>query len=198
MHNASQESLFDYCAAESVASVVDGFNGTIMCYGQTGSGKTFSMTGSTANFKYRGIIPRAISKIFSEVGGRFDTQITVKISYVEIYNELLFDMLSGCPPHEQTGTDIHVQDDNKGEVHLKGLTMVHCKSEEEALNALFEGEQNRTVADNAINKTSSRSHAIFTIHLESRSTIETSEKVIHSRLSLVDLAGSERTKKTGA
>ena len=156
------------------------------------------MTGSTANFKYRGLIPRAISKIFSEVGGRFDTQITVKVSYVEIYNELLFDMLSGSPPHEQTGTDITVQDDSKGTVHMKGLTMVQCKSEEEALNCLFEGEQNRTIADNAVNKTSSRSHAIFAIHLESRSTIETSEKVIHSQLNLVDLAGSERTKKSGA
>lgn len=81
---------------------------------------------------------------------------------------------------------------------MKGLTMMCCKSEEEALNCLFEGEQNRTIADNAINKTSSRSHAIFTIHLESRSTIETSEKVIHSQLNLVDLAGSERTKKSGA
>jgi kinesin family protein 6/9 len=66
------------------------------------------MTGSTANYKYRGLIPRAINKIFQEVGGRFDTQITVKISFIEIYNELLFDMLSGVPPHEQTGTSISV------------------------------------------------------------------------------------------
>jgi kinesin family member 6/9 len=76
--------------------------------------------------------------------------------------------------------------------------MIQCKNEEEALNCLFEGETNRTTADNLLNKTSSRSHAIFTIHLESRSTIETSEKVIHSQLNLVDLAGNERTKKTGA
>ncbi len=76
--------------------------------------------------------------------------------------------------------------------------MIQCRNEEEALNCLFEGEQNRTTADNILNKTSSRSHAIFTIHLESRSTIETSEKVIHSQLNLVDLAGNERTKKTGA
>ena len=156
------------------------------------------MTGSTQNYKYRGIIPRAINNIFSEVGGRFDTQITVKVSYVEIYNELLFDMLSTVPPHEQSGTSISILEDHKGEVHLKGLTMVQCRNEEEALNCLFEGETNRTTADNLLNKTSSRSHAIFSIHLESRSTIETSEKVIHSQLNLVDLAGNERTKKTGA
>ena len=100
MHNASQENVFQYCTQEAVSSVVDGYNSTIMCYGQTGSGKTFTMTGSTQNYKYRGIIPRAINNIFSEVGGRFDTQITVKVSYIEIYNELLFDMLSNVPPHE--------------------------------------------------------------------------------------------------
>ena len=198
MHNASQETVFEYCAQEAVSSVVDGYNSTVMCYGQTASGKTFTMTGSTQNYKYRGIIPRALNNIFSEVGGRFDHQIAVKVSYVEIYNELLFDMLSTTPPHEQTGTSISVLDDMKGEVHLKGLTTVECRNEEEALNCLFEGETNRTTADNLLNKTSSRSHAIFTIHLESRSTIETSEKVIHSQLNLVDLAGNERTKKTGA
>jgi len=198
MHNASQENVFQYCTQEAVSSVVDGYNSTIMCYGQTSSGKTFTMTGSTQNYKYRGIIPRAINNIFAEVGGRFDTQIAVKVSYIEIYNELLFDMLSNVPPHEQTGTSITVLDDAKGEVHMKGLTMVQCKNEEEALNCLFEGETNRTTADNLLNKASSRSHAIFTIHLESRSTIETSEKVIHSQLNLVDLAGNERTKKTGA
>jgi kinesin family protein 6/9 len=76
--------------------------------------------------------------------------------------------------------------------------MTACRSEEEALNCLFEGEQNRATSDNKQNKTSSRSHAIFTIHLESRSTIEASEKVIHSKLHLVDLAGNERIKKTHA
>jgi len=52
--------------------VVDGYNGTIMCYGMTGAGKTFTMTGASTNYKYRGIIPRALNSIFQEVGGRFD------------------------------------------------------------------------------------------------------------------------------
>jgi len=112
LHNASQEEVFEYCAQQAVHKVVDGFNGTIMCYGQTGAGKTFSMCGSTANYKYRGLIPRAINKIFSEVGGRFDNQITVKISFVEIYNELMFDMLSEVPAKEQTGSNITIQEDS--------------------------------------------------------------------------------------
>ena len=88
--------------------MVDGFNSTLMCYGQTGAGKTFTMCGSTANYKYRGLVPRCINAIFSEVGGRFDNAISVKVSFVEIYNELMFDMLSAVPPHEQSGSSIAV------------------------------------------------------------------------------------------
>ena len=156
------------------------------------------MSGSTSNYKYRGIVPRAINSIFSEVGGQFDNQIKVSVTYVEIYNELMFDMLSEVPTHEQGGTDVKLQDDSNGEVVMKGANMITCKNEEEALNCLFEGEQNRAMGDNRLNSMSSRSHAIFTIHIESRSKVAQSEKVITSKLHLVDLAGNERTKKTGA
>ena len=97
------------------------------------------MCGSSANYKYRGLIPRAITEIFSEVGGRYDNQITVSVSFLEIYNELLFDMLSDVPPHEQSGTSVALQDDTNGEVQTKGLTIKPCKNAEEALNAWFEG-----------------------------------------------------------
>lgn len=66
------------------------------------------------------------------------------------------------------------------------------------MNYLFEGETSRTVAEHRLNKTSTRSHCIYTIHLESRSRVESSEKVVFSKLNLIDLAGSERTKKTGS
>ena len=72
------------------------------------------------------------------------------------------------------------------------------RNEEEALNYLFEGETNRTVSAHQLNKESSRSHCIYTIHLESKSRLESTEKVVFSKLHLVDLAGSERTKKSGA
>lgn len=73
-----------------------------------------------------------------------------------------------------------------------------CANEEDALNFLFEGDTNRTISEHRLNKSSSRSHCIFTIHVESRSRVESSEKVIVSKLHLVDLAGSERTKKTNS
>mmetsp|Transcript_40607 Transcript_40607/g.29220 ORF Transcript_40607/g.29220 Transcript_40607/m.29220 type:complete len:85 (+) Transcript_40607:472-726(+) len=84
----------------------------------------------------------------------------------------MFDMLSQEAPQEQSGTNITIQDDAKGEIHVKGLSMIPCSNEEAALNCLFEGEQNRSTADNSINKTSSRSHCIFTIHIESKSRVE--------------------------
>ena len=79
--------MFTYCAQDIVKRAVAGYNGTIMCYGQTGAGKTFTMNGSTPNFKYRGLIPRAITQVFQEVGSTYDQEFTVKVSYLEIYNE---------------------------------------------------------------------------------------------------------------
>ena len=73
-----------------------------------------------------------------------------------------------------------------------------CKNEEEALNFLFEGETNRTVSAHSLNKESSRSHCIYTIHLESKSRTESADKDVFSKLHLVDLAGSERIKKSMA
>ena len=81
---------------------------------------------------------------------------------------------------------------------MKGLIQKICHTEEEALNLLFEGDTNRTLAEHKLNKVSTRSHCIYTLLLEIRSRVESSEKVVFSKINLVDLAGSERTKKTGS
>ncbi len=91
-----------------------------------------------------------------------------------------------------------VQEDNKGNLIVKGLSKHVVNNEEEAFNLLFEGEANRTISEHQLNKESTRSHCIFTIYLEMKSRIESSEKVITSKLNFVDLAGSERVKKTGS
>ena len=85
----------------------------------------------------------------------------------------------------------------RGGVSVKNLRMNVCETDEDALNELFEGEINRTYAAHELNSHSSRSHAVFTLYIESRSRVESTEKVVYSKLHLVDLAGSERTKKTG-
>lgn len=108
----------------------------------------------------------------------------------------MYDLLA---PPEDIGVKqakLSILEDNKGGVAVKNLTMNLCETEEDALNQLFEGEINRTYAAHELNSHSSRSHAIFTMHIESRSRVESTEKVVTSKLHLVDLAGSERTKKT--
>ena len=82
-------------------------------------------------------------------------------------------------------------------MHVKGLMIKTCQNEEEAQSMIFEGETFRTISEHKLNSFSTRSHCIFTVHLEIRSRVESNEKVIISKLNLVDLAGSERTKKTG-
>mmetsp|Transcript_6412 Transcript_6412/g.15526 ORF Transcript_6412/g.15526 Transcript_6412/m.15526 type:complete len:726 (-) Transcript_6412:97-2274(-) len=194
--NASQEQVFEATSQEIVRSVMDGYNGTIMCYGQTGAGKTHTMTGGHVGFADRGIIPRAISYIYSEVSARPENSITIRLSYVEIYNELMFDLLSDVGFSDQSG-DLAIVEDARGSVQVRGLSMPIANGEEEALHTFFHGDTSRHVAEHALNKASTRSHVVFTIYIESRSRVESSEKVITSKLHLVDLAGSERVKKTG-
>lgn len=81
---------------------------------------------------------------------------------------------------------------------IRGLNQHVCDTEEDALNCLFEGELNRTFRQHYLNDHSSRAHCIFTIYIESRSRVESADKVTYSKLHLVDLSGSERTKKTGS
>eukprot|EP00928_Gymnodinium_smaydae_P004955 TRINITY_DN116_c1_g1_i1.p1 TRINITY_DN116_c1_g1~~TRINITY_DN116_c1_g1_i1.p1 ORF type:complete len:762 (-),score=210.65 TRINITY_DN116_c1_g1_i1:98-2278(-) len=196
LSNASQEQVFETCAADVTRSVMEGYNGTILAYGQTGAGKTHTMTGGHVGFADRGIVPRAISLIFAEAAARPESNIAIRLSYAEIYNELIFDLLTDTGVAEQSG-DLAIIEDARGSIHVKGLSTPIAGTEEEALHIFFQGDTNRHVAEHALNKGSTRSHCIFTIYVETRSRVESTEKVIFSKLNLVDLAGSERVKKTG-
>ncbi|XP_067386554.1 kinesin-like protein KIF9 isoform X2 [Emydura macquarii macquarii] len=119
------------------------------------------------------------------------------MSYLEIYNETLFDLLS-TTPHDMSGdTQMTVVEYPQG-VFVKGLSVHLASHEEDALNLLFEGETNRIIGEHTLNKNSSRSHCIFTIYIESHSRILSDAKYIASKINLVDLAGSERLGKTGS
>eukprot|EP00615_Pteridomonas_danica_P004200 CAMPEP_0114353398 /NCGR_PEP_ID=MMETSP0101-20121206/18639_1 /TAXON_ID=38822 ORGANISM="Pteridomonas danica, Strain PT" /NCGR_SAMPLE_ID=MMETSP0101 /ASSEMBLY_ACC=CAM_ASM_000211 /LENGTH=823 /DNA_ID=CAMNT_0001494225 /DNA_START=6 /DNA_END=2477 /DNA_ORIENTATION=- len=196
LHNSAQETVYDSLARDVVQGVADGINGTIMSYGQTGSGKTFTMIGDTSNFQHRGIAPRALSHIFSEVSMRNETHFTVMCTYMEIYNERIFDLLAEVKGSERTREYTIAEDKGGRGVHVRGLTEVPVNSEQEALNLLFSGELGRTTAQHKLNRRSNRSHSIFTVYIAQRSKSGVSEKVINSKLSIVDLAGSERLKKT--
>ncbi|XP_067294610.1 kinesin-like protein KIF9 isoform X2 [Pseudorasbora parva] len=137
--------------------------------------------------------------VFQEVEHRVDHTFTVHLSFLEIYNETMVDLLSslkhGKGSHNRVLT---VVEEAGGGVSVKGLSLHLVHNEEEALNLLFEGEMNRIIGEHALNKHSSRSHCIFTIHIESRSRTLSDAKYITSKLNLVDLAGSERLGKTGS
>lgn len=196
LHNASQEQVFDTVATDVVSSTMNGYNGTVMCYGQTGAGKTFTMTGATENYKHRGVIPRAIAQLFKEVENRPEQKTMLWISYMEIYNETMIDLLTTLPAaNNHSVSPMTVVEDSNG-VHVKGLSTHLAQTEEEALNFMFEGETNRAIAEHSLNKQSSRSHCIFTLYVESRSRVHSDARYTMSKVNFVDLAGSERLGKT--
>ena len=198
LHNVPQEEVFEYTMNDIIKSSVQGYNGTIFAYGQTGSGKTFTISGAPSNFAYRGIIPRSISRLFSEISTKPEYDFNIQISYLEIYNEIMFDLLPEDGKFLGERANIEFQEDNKGNVIVKGLTKHKVTNEEECFNLLFEGESNRTISEHKLNQGSSRSHCLFMIQLEMKSKIESTEKIMVSKLNFVDLAGSERVKKTGS
>jgi kinesin family protein 6/9 len=93
LHNASQDAAYDGMCRGIVADALGGKHGCIMAYGQTGSGKTFTQMGDPLNFRNRGIAPRAIAQIFSHVAAKPETEFAIAVSYMEIYNERIYDLL---------------------------------------------------------------------------------------------------------
>uniref|UniRef100_A0A8C8ATE8 Kinesin-like protein n=1 Tax=Otus sunia TaxID=257818 RepID=A0A8C8ATE8_9STRI len=191
LHNTSQELAYETVAEKLVSEALIGYNGTIMCYGQTGAGKTYTMMGATAEYKHRGIIPRVIQQVFKATAH----SVRVRVSYLEIYNETLSDLLSTRTSSGTSDVPMAVVDCPQG-VYVKGLSIHPVSHEEDALNLLFEGETNRAIAEHTLNKNSSRSHCIFTIYIESRFRVCSDVKCVNSKISLIDLAGSERLSKT--
>uniref|UniRef100_A0A4W2BW18 Kinesin-like protein n=2 Tax=Bos TaxID=9903 RepID=A0A4W2BW18_BOBOX len=195
LHDASQDLVYETVAKDVVSQALNGFNGTIMCYGQTGAGKTYTMTGATESYKHRGILPRALQQVFKMIEERPTHAITVRVSYLEIYNESLFDLLSTLPYVGPSVTPMTIVENPQG-VFIKGLSVHLTSQEEDAFSLLFEGETNRIIASHTMNKNSSRSHCIFTIYVEARSRTLSDEKYVTSKINLVDLAGSERLGKS--
>eukprot|EP00878_Enallax_costatus_P031175 GHUV01034069.1.p1 GENE.GHUV01034069.1~~GHUV01034069.1.p1 ORF type:complete len:253 (+),score=49.93 GHUV01034069.1:251-1009(+) len=115
LHNASQEDVFQLVATDVIQGALEGINGTIMCYGQTGAGKTYTMTGDRQSYKQRGLIPRTIAATLSQLSAAPGlSSWNVSVSYLEIYNEALFDLLDfNTQPHELT-----LYDDARGQTQV--------------------------------------------------------------------------------
>ena len=155
-------------------------------------------TGTTSNFKKRGLIPRIIDQIFYEVNNRSEKVFQVSMSYLEIYNESLYDLLVNQSGYEVYDESVQILEDSAGSVLVRGLSRITVTDKEEALSLMFQGEANRAQSEHQLNKSSSRSHCIVTLYIESTLKSEPDGKVLRSKLHLVDLAGSERAGKSRA
>lgn len=166
-----------------------GYNGTIFAYGQTGSGKTYTITGGAERYADRGLIPRTLQHIFKRIQHDTHTVYTVHISYLEIYNEIGYDLLDSSRDAKKLEDlpKVTLLEDAEELIHLRNLSMIQANTEEDALNFLFVGDTNRMIAETPSNPASSRSHCIFIITLTSRK--EGEDVIKRSKLHLVDLAG---------
>lgn len=197
---SSQDDIFHYVEG-MILDIFQGINSTIFAYGQTGSGKTYSICGGDS-YQDRGLIPRTLNLVFDELAhvtaGLHDNLITYKclISFTEIFNESIYDLLdpkkSDLPLEEWSKIQIFENEDG---LVLKNINVFEVTNEEEALNLFFMGTTNRSTSSTPMNHASSRSHAIFTIIIESEEISGNRIVTKLGKLNLVDLAGSERLYK---
>ncbi|XP_036735111.2 centromere-associated protein E isoform X4 [Manis pentadactyla] len=191
--NETTKNVYEEIAVPIIDSAIQGYNGTIFAYGQTASGKTYTMMGSE---DYLGVIPRAIHDIFQKIKKFPDREFLLRVSYMEIYNETITDLLCDT----QKMKPLIIREDFNRNVYVADLTEEVVYTSEMVLKWITKGEKNRHYGITKMNQRSSRSHTIFRMILESRekgepSNCEGSVKVSH--LNLVDLAGSERAAQTG-
>jgi hypothetical protein len=193
---SNQRQIYDDVAFSLVEAVLEGYNGTIFAYGQTGCGKTFTMMGDYNNPELRGIIPNAFSHIFGHIQNEeTNKKFLVRCSFIEIYNEDIKDLLG-----KDSSKKLEIREDAKTGIYVKDMTMLQVKNKAEIENCLNLGNKSRHVGETTMNQESSRSHCIFTVHVEIGENMEDTKnkKIKAGKLNLVDLAGSERQSKTGA
>ncbi|PLN74703.1 kinesin family protein [Aspergillus taichungensis] len=195
-HYAGQEDVYNCLGEEFLDHNFEGYHTCIFAYGQTGSGKSYTMMGTPDR---PGLIPRTCEDLFDRIEGAQspDVSFNVRVSYFEVYNEHVRDLLvpRTDPPHY-----LRIRESPAEGPYVKDLTEVTVRNYTELMKFMRKGDVSRTTASTKMNDTSSRSHAVFTITLKQihhdLSTDETTERT--ARIRLVDLAGSERAKSTEA
>ncbi|XP_041079364.1 kinesin-like protein KIF3A isoform X1 [Polyodon spathula] len=193
--DSKQLDVYNLTARPIIDSVLEGYNGTIFAYGQTGTGKTFTMEGVRAVPELRGIIPNSFAHVFGHIAkAEGDTRFLVRVSYLEIYNEEVRDLLG-----KDQMQRLEVKERPDVGVYIKDLSGYVVNNADDMDRIMTLGHKNRSVGATNMNEHSSRSHAIFTITIEcSEKGVDGNQHVRMGKLHLVDLAGSERQGKTGS
>ncbi|GBC08689.1 hypothetical protein RclHR1_08300005 [Rhizophagus clarus] len=196
---ADQAKIFDHIVVPILHEVKAGYNCTLFAYGQTSTGKTYTMEGDLNTTdgsinKDAGIIPRTLFSLFRDLEA--ETQdFSVKVSYIELYNEDLKDLLSSTDDPRK----LKIQDEGTKKGILTGHEEVLVKNAADGIRALKQGSIKRHASQTNYNKNSSRSHSVFSITVHIKETMPDGEDLLKvGKLNLVDLAGSECIGRTGA
>uniref|UniRef100_A0A8B9MBA3 Kinesin family member 21B n=1 Tax=Accipiter nisus TaxID=211598 RepID=A0A8B9MBA3_9AVES len=218
-----QDQIYATCVGKLIEGCFEGYNATVLAYGQTGAGKTYTMgTGFDMNIseEEQGIIPRAIGHLFSGIEERKRVaqsqgvaapEFKVSAQFLELYNEEILDLFDSArdPDARHRKSNIKIHEDASGSIYTTGVTSRLISSQDELIQCLKQGALSRTTASTQMNVQSSRSHAIFTIHLCQMRVCNRSDlldgaqptteyETLTAKFHFVDLAGSERLKRTGA
>ncbi|XP_056662466.1 kinesin-like protein KIF19 isoform X2 [Monodelphis domestica] len=186
---ASQEEVYCSTTQHLVEGVISGYNATVFAYGPSGAGKTYTMLGMDSE---PGIYLQTLNDLFRAIEETSDDmEYTVSMSYLEIYNEVIRDLLNPSLGF------LELREDSKGSIQIAGITEVSTTNAQEIMQLLIKGNKQRTQEPTAANKTSSRSHAVLQVTVKQRSRLkDLSEEVRVGKLFMVDLAGSERASQT--
>ncbi|XP_064192805.1 kinesin-like protein kif7 [Anguilla rostrata] len=200
--SSSQEEVYSACVQPLIEAFFQGFNATVFAYGQTGSGKTYTIgEANISSFRddEQGVIPRAVAEVFKLLDENDLSDFSVRVSYLEVYKEDFRDLLEA----ETASKDIHIREDDKGNIVLCGVKECEVEGLDEVLSLLESGNTARHTGATQMNPSSSRSHTIFTVLMEQRRAGGGSRgpgggpHILASKFHFVDLAGSERILKTG-
>uniref|UniRef100_A0A8C2KCX0 Kinesin-like protein KIF16B n=1 Tax=Cyprinus carpio TaxID=7962 RepID=A0A8C2KCX0_CYPCA len=191
----SQEKVFRDLGTDVLKAAFEGYNACIFAYGQTGSGKSHTMMGIPGDV---GLIPRICEGLSSRISGmtrRDEASFRTEVSYLEIYNERVRDLLRRKMAETY---NLRVREHPKEGPYVEDLSKHLVQNYNDVEELMEAGNINRTTASTGMNDTSSRSHAIFTINFtQAKFDAEMPSETV-SKIHLVDLAGSERADATGA
>ncbi|XP_068932602.1 kinesin-like protein KIF19 [Petaurus breviceps papuanus] len=186
---ATQETVYQATTKSLIEGVISGYNATVFAYGPTGCGKTYTMLGTDHE---PGIYVRTLNDLFCAIEETSnDMEYEVSMSYLEIYNEMIRDLLNPSLGY------LELREDSKGVIQVAGITEVSTINAKEIMQLLMKGNKQRTQEPTAANQTSSRSHAILQVTVRQKSRIKNvMQEVRLGRLFMIDLAGSERASQT--
>lgn len=189
--NTTQAEVYEATTRNLLDSVLDGYNATVFAYGATGCGKTHTITGTA---QQPGVIFLTMQELFERIGERTDDKVTeVSLSYLEIYNETIRDLL--VPGGSKQG--LMLREDANQAVSVAGLSSHHPQNVQEVMDMIVRGNEYRTMSPTEANATSSRSHAVLQINVSQKDrNADVNEPHTMATLSIIDLAGSERASAT--